>query len=372
VRKLTILLAVFLTFCASAAKAQYEEIPLRPGLKIWSTSAPAAPDLIDMLSEYDNPRFAWTNSRRFVSGIKFYQSQLMIPPHPMVESNSYANLLSRNVFWIINKRLEKEIAIEVGAIKTHNCHTTFDEINRAADEIVEIALRVYEAGGMLHYLDIDTSFGVCGYNYKQAGIITARWSMLVESRLNKKLQEMKKINPYLKTVPVKFRDIEAYPFKPIEEHLAYIDKFNAERAARDYGPMDAYFLDINHKLVKDSDLVRDVNTFIYFMHDRNIKVGLIMNGEDPKSLLENNDLSYLRSANERLARFKELGLLEKIDILMVQSWAARFKEDPTESDRRDIPANVPEDAITHTNFLLHTLRCIAGTEDCGIYPAPPK
>ena len=91
---------------------------------------------------------------------------------------------------------------------------------------------------------------------------------------------------------------------------------------------------------------------------------MIINGEDenPKKPWANKDLDYLRTANERLARFKRLGLLDKADVIMVQSWAAEA------NGGRTVPRNVPESGITGTNFFIHTLKCASGMSECNTYP----
>ncbi len=348
------------------AAGNITDIHLRKNLEIWFTSAPGAPDMIDMFTEYDYPRFQWSHSRQYLTGIKFYQGQITINPFPFVSSNTYNNLSRSNVFWIINKRFKQKIAAEVGAIKDHNCLNTQEKMDRNVNETVEAGLNIYRAGGQLFSFDIDTSFGPCeDYNTNGSAIITAHWSMLVEYRLNQRLAEMKFKDPTIEIIPVKFRDIEPYPSNSIRKHKDYIQKLNSERIAKGYAPIDAYYIDIDHHLVSDEKIQRDIKTFIVFLQNQGIKAGLIINGDDPKPeniYLANKE--YLDSANKRLGRFKRLGLLDNIDIIMIQSWAAHMGK----FEKRYIPYNVPENEITHTNFLLHVLRCISDTTDCDTYP----
>ena len=354
-----------------SAQSNSNAIPIRKNLEIWYGSAPGAPDFVDMLSEYDDPRFSWTQVRQYIHGISFYPGSLTIPPLPLTEGNTYSNLLEKNAFWIVDKRFQKKMSIEIGVVKHHTCMITQAELERTVNNAVDVAIKLYEAGGIPYNFQIDTSLGACTY-YKprEAASIVAYWSMLVEERLYKRLAQLKETKPDLIITPIKFRDIEAYPYKRPGDHLAYINEINADRAKYGYPPFDAYTIDIDNRLVSDEDLIVDVGFLIDQLHARGMKVGIILNGEDPTSLSENTDLHYLISANKRMARLKRLGLLDKVDIILVTSWAARFRANKNEPDKRDIPVNVPEDAISHTNFLLHVLRCLGNVTDCNIYPEP--
>ncbi len=60
----------------SQREAQNGEGGLKETQDFEFTSAPGAPDLIDMLSEYDNSRNDWSMARRYMRTIKLYHGQV--------------------------------------------------------------------------------------------------------------------------------------------------------------------------------------------------------------------------------------------------------------------------------------------------------
>lgn len=331
------------------------------------TSAPGAPDLIEMLGKYDD--YDWHIARRYIQTIKFYYGQVWKDPNienlRIVQGNSYYNLVKGNVFLHVRRNFEMKTAIEIGAMKPHNCLFIPDQIKQAVDDTVEAVMAIYEAGGSVNRLDIDNSIGHCRATIDDSSFATSRFMMLTEDAINSRLNEMKKLEPDLPVVPIRWAEIEAYPAWSIKEHLRYIYRLNLILNTQSYLPLEVYFLDIDHSIVNDRALTKDFEVLLSYCHLLGIKVGVIINGDDenPKNPWINKDLDYLRSANDqKLVRFKRIGILNKADVIMVQSWAIEANGGLT------VPRNVPETGITGTNFFIHTLKCAAGIVDCSVYP----
>jgi len=346
-------------------------LPLREAQTFELTSAPGAPDLIDMLAQYDNPRYDWHTTRARLTTIKFYHGQVMRDPSPELmtynQANNYPLLSRRGIFLYVRRNLLLRTAVEVGALKDFNCLSTQADIDASADAIVDAVLAVYEAGGNVHRLDIDTALGAlrCGLTPINAAGAVARWSMEVENGVNRNLRLMKAVNPVLPVTQLRFADIEPYPLRSLDEHLKYIEELENGRTVNHFQPLEIYFLDIDHQRVADETLARDFEALLAFCHARGLKVGVIINGDDSNSPSTDTDLFYVQTALTRLAKYKRLGLLDGADVVMVQSWMT------ASNGLRTIPVNVPEHGWTQTALLMKVLECAAtAVEECDLMAAP--
>lgn len=353
----------------SQREAQNGEGGLKETQDFEFTSAPGAPDLIDMLSEYDNSRNDWSMARRYMRTIKLYHGQVTKQTNPdlarMINGNTLERLADTGSIRNISQTFKMKLALEVGAMKDHNCLYSEYDLQRAVDFIVDSVGEVYKAGGVVHRLDIDTSLADhCRATLNDIGFFVGRFIMRAQDSINSKLAELRPEYPDTEFVPVRWAEIEPYPFRPISEHIKYLRKLQHDLTSTGHDPIEAYFLDVDHSIVGDETLVRDFQTFLKDGHSLGVRVGILINGddEDAKNPWLNKDLEYLRMASVKLDRFKELGILGEVDIIMVQSWASEA------NGNRTVPRNVPETAITHTNFFIHVLKCSAGVVDCGTYP----
>src|SRR3989344_3481964 len=118
------------------------------------TSAPGAPDLIEMLSEYDNPRNDWDTARRHMRTIKLYHGQVTQQTNPdlarMINGNTLERLAGTGSIRHISRNFEMKLAFEVGAMKEHNCLYSEYDLKRAVDFVVDSVEEIYRAGGVVH------------------------------------------------------------------------------------------------------------------------------------------------------------------------------------------------------------------------------
>lgn len=351
------------------SKVQNGEINAKRAQEFEFTSAPGAPDLIEMLSEYDDPRNDWSTARRHMRTIKLYHGQVTKETNPdlarMINGNTLERLANTGSIRHISRNFEMKVALEVGAMKHHNCLYSEYDTQRAINFIVDSIEEVYKAGGVVHRLDIDTSLADhCRATLNDVGFFVGRFIMRTQDSIKLKQAELRLKYPDSEFAPVRWAEIEPYPFRPISQHITYVRKLQRDLTSSGYDSLEVYFLDIDHRIVSDEALARDFQIFREVCRSLEVKVGIIINGddEDVKNPWLNKDLEYLRTANDRLVRFKELGILDGADIIMVQSWATEA------NGNRTVPRNVPETAITHTNFFIHVFKCSAGVVDCGTYP----
>ena len=348
---------------------QNDEIDLNKAQDFEFTSAPGAPDLIEMLSEYGDSRNNWDMARKYMRTIKLYHGQVTKQTNPdilhTINGNTLERLANTGSIRNINKDFGIKLALEIGAMKDHSCLYSEYDLKRAVDLVVDSVEEVYKAGGAVHRLDIDTSLADhCRATLNDVGFFVGKFIMQTQDAIDLKLAELESKYPDIRSATIDWAEIEPYPFRSIWEHARYLDKLQRDLNSRGYRPLKAYFLDIDHRLVEDIVLAKDFDNFRTIGHALGVEVGIIINGEDEdvKDPWLNKDLEYLRTANDKLARFKELGILDEADIIMVQSWAAEA------NGNRTVPRNVPETAITHTNFFIHVLKCAANLVDCSAYP----
>lgn len=341
------------------------QFQLPRGIKVWFTSAPAAADLVGMVTRYNEPRYSWSRLRPHISIFQHYQAQTITRPPANVEGNTY-NILSREGFFRTLRHLKIDQAIEVAAVKTYSCSAGVESFGRVIDAAVDSALQVYRAGGNVRYLTIDSSLvgGLeCRSRILSLGQVAQLVSIFIREvrwRFESRIQEMAAQIPNLPVIPLEIGDVEPYPGFAVGLHKGYLTRILSETAKYRVPGPSHYHLDVDIKLIKDDQLFsQDVRELAAFLKANNIKFGLIVNGEDVDSAQE-----YFRTANEKLVRYRNQGLAGTIDHLIIQSWAM------SSNGRKNLPANVPEgDSYTHTNFGFHVLGCFFGEDwDCKDYP----
>lgn len=363
-----ILLVLIFVFSFNIALFQYDNAHLKKPQEFEFVSAPGASDLVEMLSRYDD--YDWDIARKYMRTIGLYYGQVTKHTNSEIlminNGNNLERLADTGAIRNINHNLRMKLEIEIGAMKHHNCLYSEYDLQRAVDSITESIEEIYKAGGMVHRLDIDTSLADhCRATLNDIGFFVGRFIRRTQDSIKLKQAELKSKYPDAEIVPVRWAEVEPYPFRPISHHIQYVKKLQNDLTSLGYDSLEAYFLDIDHLIVRDSAaLVKDFDVFREVCHSLGVKVGIIINGEDesPKSPWLNKDLDYLRTSNDRLVRFKVLGILNKADIIKVQSWAAEI------NGNRTVPRNVPETGITHTNFFIHVVKCATGIVDCNVYP----
>lgn len=366
-RKKIILVLIFV-FSFNVALFQYDATYLKLHQEFEFVSVPGATDLVEMLGRHDD--YGWSTAHKYMRTIGLYYGQVTKYTNSEIlminNGNNLERLAATGAIRHIHQNLKMKLEIEIGAMKHHNCLYSEYDLQRAVDSVVESVEEVYKAGGMVHRLDIDTSLADhCRATLNDIGFFVGRFIRRTQDSIKFKQAELKSKYPDVEIAPVRWAEVEPYPFRPVSHHIQYVKKLQHDLTDLGYDPLEAYFLDIDHLIVRDdATLVRDFEVFQEVCHSLGVKVGIIINGEDesPKSPWLNKDLDYLRIANNKLARFKRLGILGKADIIKVQSWAAEA------NGMRTVPRNVPETGITHTNFFVHVVKCVIGIVDCDVYP----
>lgn len=368
--------ALLVAWFAPVYSGAHGETTLSANLKeVIFTSAPAATDYAEMLSRYDEPRYDWSRALPYITTIKHYEGHLWNVPHQSTGPNTYNILRSLGVFRKVRELRQRgglglKQSIEVGALKWHNCNRTgVAEFHGLAATAADSALQLYRAGGNVSSLAIDSAL-VGGYDCKPLrmhpnAIIRwmGAWTILVHQKFNTGLSELIRANPNLPALTLEIGDIEPYPGFSVEFHKFYITRLNEELRKAGAPALAFYHLDTDLGEVADFDkMVRDIRELSEFVHSQGMKFGLIVNGDDSKSVATDNEIYYLTTANAKLCTFKRLGLLSAIDHLIIQSWAF------DSSGRQWNPRNVPDAGLTHTNFAIHALKAIAGEVDCTPYP----
>ena len=187
---------IFGVMVIGLTKAQNEEIVLKKTQDFEFTSAPGAPDLIDMLSEYDNPRNDWDTARRHMRTIKLYHGQVTKQTNPdlarMINGNTLERLANTGSIRRISREFKMKLALEVGAMKHHNCLYSEYDTQRAINFIVDSIEEVYKAGGVVHRLDIDTSLADhCRATLNDVGFFVGRFIMRTQDSIKLKQAELR-------------------------------------------------------------------------------------------------------------------------------------------------------------------------------------
>jgi len=327
---------------------------------VWFTSAPGATDLLEMVTRSDNPRYNWSKVRPFISVFQYYQGHAVPYKWDNAEGNTY-NILSRGGFFQSLKETHRiETAMEVGAVKWFACDNKKGEVIQMANNAVESAGLVSDAGGNLRYMTIDSAL-VGGYTChekvlypRDTGELVAVWMRDVRAGLREK-----------RILETNFQigDVEPYPYIDVDQHKMYVDTVEREAKRLGIPGFSHYHFDVDMRALRDyPKLKRDVFEMSAYLKARGIRFGIIMNGEDSDSATE-----YFETLNKRLVAFKSLGLFDVAQNIVIQSWAM------SKDGKQNLPTNVPEDEpYTHTNYAWHMLNCIVDTPgwDCEHYPQP--
>jgi hypothetical protein len=357
--KRVFLTAVIILGLLSGASSQ-QTLVVPSGKSVWFTSAPGAPDLLDMVTRSDEPRYNWDSVRPLISVFQYYQGHAVPYKWDNAEGNSY-NILSRGGFFRSLKETHRfETAMEVGAVKWFACDDRKGEVYQMAKNAVESTVMVYEAGGNLGHMTIDSAL-VGGYTCHEkvlypndTGTLVAVWMrdvrlMLAEKRVS--------------SSPLQIGDVEPYPYIDLDKHKMYVDMVERESKRLGIPGLSHYHFDVDMRALRDYPrLHRDMSEMSAYLKARGIRFGVIMNGEDSSTAIQ-----YFETLNKRLVVFKSLGIFDLVQNIVIQSWAM------SPDGKQNLPSNVPEsDPYTHTNFAWHMLNCISDTPgwDCERYPVP--
>lgn len=369
--------ALLVAWLFSMATGKTEGPLLPPNItEVIYTSAPQAVDYPDMLSRFSEPRYQWSRLLEHVTTIKHYETQTWDTPHESTGSITYSLLMSLGAFRKVRESrqlggLGLQQSIEMNALKEHNCNNrTSATLGRLTDQSANAPLQIYRAGGNVSSLVIDSAMrgGMeCRYELMtpdKAAVWTAAWIVDVRKKVSLRLAELQRLHPDIPVVPLTIGDIEPYPAFPVANHRFYITKLNDELRKAGEPPLAFYHIDTDFSAISDfGKMGQDVRELCAFVRERGMKCGLIVNGEDSRSLQTDTALHYLTTANHKLTTFKNLDLFSVIDHLIIQSWAADSR------GGKWMPPNVPDtDRQTHTAFALHAIECIGGKTQCAPYP----
>jgi hypothetical protein len=348
-----------------APDTQPGEIP-KPRQEIIYASDPGTPDMVEMLTRYNDPQYSWPKALSLISTFKFYAGNLVVDSPTNTESNRFLILQSHDVFRSVTRDLHLNTSMEIGVLKPGVCLSADGDIDKYTDLAVDTMRNVYQSGGNLGSMAIDTATVNCGYSKYDAGKLVGLWTVRVEQKAFKLFGELEQVFPDTPIVPLAIGDIEPYPALNPFEHMSYIDSLVKERARLGFPPIAFYDLDIDTKRIgSDMQVFTDLTMIINYLHSQGIKVGIIVNGDDSRSPETDTDEYYLRTANEKLVKYYELSLFDKVDRVIIQSWATKS------TGQFDYPFNVPENRMTHTWFVSHVVGCILKTENCG-FPQSPQ
>lgn len=374
---LSLLVAILAIWLVSPTLEAQNVPRLPPDLKeIIFTSAPAAGDYAEMLSNHTDPRYDWSKARPYITTIKHYAEHLTRVPNPSTGSNTYNILSGLGVFRKVRESRERgglglQQSIEVSALKHHNCtRTSVSEFDHVTNESADTALQIYRAGGNLRSLAVDSA--MVGGNDCPVGRMSpeqvARWMVSwtgwVRSKVTAGLTEMRRLDPNLPVIPLRIGAIEPYPGFPVGTHKAYITSENAELRRANLPILDFYHLDVDFGPIKDFEVMaRDIRDLSAFVRSQGMSFGLIVWGDDSKSPSTDNELFYVTTANKKLTTFKQYDLFSVIDELVIQSWSSDSRGNKWN------PTNVPEtNRLSHMAFVRHAIGCIANEFSCTPYP----
>jgi hypothetical protein len=299
-------------------------------LRIWFTPAPGS---LDMARLFQWPE-EWPTARRRVAVFKFYQSQLMDPPHPSVGPNSYAALRAADAFRILTRVWNKRLAIEVGSVKEHYCTDDATGMNDAINDTRRAIRAVREAGGDVHYLALDEPF-TSGRSSRCGGPDRGP----TFTRLGRYVAEMRRTEP-----GIGVGLIEPYPLFGADQLLDVVRRMSAR------GMRPAFFhVDVDMVQVARGrhDVAVDLRALAAGLDAENIPFGVIFWGHSGDS-----DALYVEDALD-LVRLTNDALPDLPDDVIFQSWAE------SRTGQKFTPTNLPEwGDNTHTALIAAGLEIL--------------
>src|SRR5438105_3609118 len=204
-------------------------------------------------------------------------------------------------------------------------------------------------------------------------------------------------DPSLPVVNMMIGDIEPFPTADVLTHLQYLQAINNTRANGTYRPLLScaaglgdpqsfeplayYDLDIDTSRVTDDaqlgaaveSIHQFVTSFVHPSSRESSRFWLIITGDDSNSKQTDTDEYFIDRAVRKLVRYKQSGILQSADRLVVQSWMATSKRviDPKSGNSfpvRDIPHTAPDDGPTLTSLIRHVVACRFDQVDCPAFP----
>src|SRR5262249_14209574 len=231
-----------------AQEKQQGEIP-KPRQEIIYASDPATPDMVEMLTRYNDPQYSWPQALSLISTFKFYAGNLVVDSPTNTGSNRFLILQSHDVFRSVTRDLHLNSSMEIGVLKPGVCLSLDGDIDKYADRAVETMRNVYQSGGNLGSMAIDTATVNCGYSKYDAGKLVGLWTVRVEQKAFKLFGELTKVARNTPIVLLTIADIEPYPALNPFEHMSYIYSLVKERARLGFPPIAFYDLDIDTKRI---------------------------------------------------------------------------------------------------------------------------
>ncbi len=365
-------------FFSSVVQTQIKKNPCS-NKWIVHTSAGGAIDLVDMFTKREDPDSNWDEALRCIDEIKFYQSQLEPNPNAnqlfLLNGNRYDVLRANNVFHTISLNPSygmKPLSLEVAAIRgPHYCLNSEVNLRKSGDDAIGSAERMLGDDGNFTRFYIDNATNQCRQTIIDAAQRVSSWIKYVSYGLPNRLyiDRVALAQPY---TSAKFCEVEPYPLNKIEDHIKYLRYIDGKLKDDKLFVFDCYILDVD--IVKTELEGYDLAADFKRLHDAtkalNMKLGIIINGENSTALSTDNDEAYFQGTKDRLAKFKKWGILDLAEIITFQSWAQDSKAKPEDLFGKTIrPRNLPVwKPNTATNFLMYGLLCDNNQIDCNVYP----
>jgi hypothetical protein len=248
-----------------------------------------------------------------------------------------------------------------------------EAVDRVVWEAVASGVRLYQHQAPLDSYFADNVMGQCNLGPFGAAIAFQHWIKLVRWWLPHWVEFARREAPHVEIpayVPVRFSDIEPYPLVPMKDHLTYIELVDSRLRGAGLPTLDTYVLDIDFPRVEKEgwDLGADFRTLVEFLKPRGIKVAVIINGENSTSPATDNEQWYFQTASRKLVRLKQLGIIDLVDTVIIQSWAQRSHGPEHKFGLTDMPVDLPDTKRnTHLNFLVYAEDCVRNRAECPIY-----
>jgi hypothetical protein len=276
----------------------------------------------------------WAETRKLIDVFRFNQQHTAVIPDNIVGPNTYNGLVVSDAFRKI-ARWGIKISLEVGSVKEFYCTDDASGMNTAVAETVGAITAVQNAGGVVHYLQMDEPFlsgrtPRCGGSMERTADRLATYYSGVHTSVPR----------------VRIGLIEAYP-------SFTADQFGQMLALmRDRMILPAFLhVDVDLRAVlpeRGFDLSRDMRRIQDICRGYRIPFGVIVWGYDGDA-----DVNWTRDAAQLAAGFREAFAdpNPRPDQYIFMSWSE------SRTGLRIVPSNLPEDRqYTLTNVTWNFYR----------------
>lgn len=287
------------------------------GGQVWFTSNVATPDMLNLFTE---PHL-WPAGQARINTIKFYGQQLFADDPSqcgMCENNIFSNFVGVDAFRRL-KEWGKEIAIEMGSVKPHDC--TADVNIRLTEKIID---RLKSVDSKLRYISMDEPY--------TSGMDSCR--LAGEAVSDHVAKYIKKIQSYFSEKhPGENLDIgliEAYPHMNVDQITWFLQLLKERDATPGHFHVDFDFWAARNKKMSNAQIGNDLRRMEAKCRELGIPFGILLWGHDGDNAGKfSQDLIEL--ANKVKSTFG------RPDVIVFQSWSGTKT-----GDRRIVPSNLTE------------------------------